>query len=301
MTQYKLIALAFFLIQTMAMFAQSEPQYALYRHNMSFFNPALVGINDQIEFKLNFRSQFVGIEDAPETQSFYLGIPVNDKIGLGLTTIVDKVFIERTTSIFAGFSYKIRLGLNYDNPTYLHFGVQGGGRFNNADFNKLQLPTDPLFSRNVNSFNPNIGAGLYLKHKDYYVSLSIPKLLTTDRLEDQNEIVTVADNRLQTYLGGGGYVSLNNTMVFIPSSQVQFSNTETTVDLTGTLKVINTYDAFLESFEIGINYRVNRAFGGLLYLHIKEWLELGYAYEAFTSNINLFEKGTHEIGLVFKL
>ena len=294
------LAILFF-IQTMCMFGQPEPQYTLYRHNMGFFNPAVVGINDQVEFKVNYRSQFVGIEDAPETQSFYLGIPANNKIGVGLTAMVDKVFIERTAALFAGFSYTIQLGPNYNTPTDLHFGIQGGGSFGNTDFSKIQQPEDPLFSRNVNGFQPNVGAGLLLEHRDYYASLSIPRLLTTDRIVYQDEIVSTANNSLRTYVGVGGFFSLNDRTMFTPSSLVQFSSTDTTVDLTGTLKFVDRYHTFLESFEIGLNYRVNRAFGGLFYLQIRNWLELGYAYEAVSGDLGHFEKGTHEMGLAFKL
>ncbi|NER15547.1 type IX secretion system membrane protein PorP/SprF [Leptobacterium flavescens] len=287
---YKSLILGILLIGcSTALQAQQEPVYTLYRYNTGFFNPAALGADDQITFKSNFRSQFVGIDDAPETQSFYLSLPLNEKVGIGLTTIVDNVFIEQATSLFASFSYKLQIGYATD----LYFGIQAGGTFVSIDFNRLELPLDPLFSQNANDFNPNLGIGFYLKNEGYFASLSSPRLLRTDRIDDESGIVTTANNELQIHLSGGYHFNLSDEIVFTPSTLVRFSSEETIVDITATFK-------FLDRFEIGANYRADRAFGGLAYLSIQNWLELGYAYETNTSDINTFEDGTHEIGLTFK-
>lgn len=274
---------------TLSVTAQQEPTYTLYRYNTAFFNPAAFGLNEQATFKTNFRSQFIGIPESPETQSFYLSIPVNDRINVGLNTIVDDVFIENATSLFASFSYKLQIAANTD----LIFGVQAGGTFVNIDFDRINLPLDPLFSQNVSDFNPNIGLGFYLNNDKYFASLSSPRLLATDRIDDESGIVTSASNQLQVYITGGYHFDLKDNIVFTPSTLVRFLEDETFVDLTASFK-------FFDKIELGANYRIDNAFGGLLNLTLSDWLEIAYAYEANSSDINTFGDGNHEVGLTLK-
>ncbi len=283
------IPLLFLILAAFPASAQQEPLYTLYRYNTKFFNPAAFGLNERVELRSNFRNQFSGIERAPETLGLYLGIPVNESIGVGATVVSDKVFIESNTSLFASFAYGVQL----DRWTWLHFGVQGGGTFVNIDFNGLDQAIDPVFAQNVDDFNPNVGAGVYLKGMDYFVSLSSPRILASDRIDDQSGVLTVARSRPQFYLSGGYHFELGGNIVFTPSTLLRFSNEETIADITAAFK-------FLDALEVGANYRVDRAFGGLLHLTVQEWLEVGYAYEASSGAINVSEEGTHEIGFTLK-
>jgi len=269
--------------------AQQEPLYTLYRYNTNFYNPAAFGLNERTEFKSNFRSQFINIEQAPETQSFYLAVPINDRIGVGFTAIVDEVFIENNTSLFASFAYKLQLSEKTD----LYFGVQAGGTFVSIDFADLGLATDPLLSQNVNDFNPNVGAGVYVKNEKYFASLSSPRILTSERIDDDSGVLTSANTSLQVYVSGGYHFPLGSNVTFTPSTLLRFSDFETIADITGTFK-------FFDRFEIGANYRVDRSFGGLAYISIQNWLEIGYAFEGNSSDIRVEESGTHEIGLTIK-
>lgn len=274
---------------TLNVAAQQEPTYTLYRYNTAFFNPAAFGLDNQITLRTNFRSQFTTIEESPETQSFYLNVPINQKMTVGLNAINDNVFIENATSLFANFSYKLQL----TETTDLIFGLQAGGTFVNINFDRINLPLDPLFSQNANDFNPNVGIGFYLNNDKYFASLSSPRLFETDRIDDESGIITSASTQLQVYITGGYHFNLSNKIVFTPSSLVRFLEDNTFVDLTATFK-------FFDTLELGANYRVDNAFGGLLYLSIQDWLEVGYAYEANSSDINSFENGNHEVGITLK-
>jgi len=290
MKLYKIFfSILFFFIISLKGIAQVEPSYSLYRYTTNFFNPAAFGMEDKVTIKTNFRSQFLGIDNAPETQSISLGIPINDKINVGTIVIADKVFIERTTSLFASFSYKIQVG----KATNLLFGVQTGGTFVNIDFEKLNLPTDPFLSQNTNYFNPNVGVGFYLKNENYFASLSVPRLFETDCVADENGVATQANNKAQLYVSGGYYLKIANSIKFIPSTLVRLSQEEIITDATATFE-------FFEKFDVGVNYRLDRAIGGLLYITIKNRLKLGYAYESNLSDINKYDNGTHEFGLSFE-
>ena len=49
--------------------AQQDPNFTLYNFNMNIINPAYAGTKDSPELNLVYRSQFLGIDDAPRTVS----------------------------------------------------------------------------------------------------------------------------------------------------------------------------------------------------------------------------------------
>ncbi|MCO6173608.1 type IX secretion system membrane protein PorP/SprF [Flavobacterium sp. NRK F10] len=287
---YKLLFLILLLLtSSLKVLAQAEPSYSLYRYNTSFFNPSAFGLDERATVRANFRSQFIGIAEAPETQSLNLSVPVNDKINIGGIVIADKVFIERTTSLFGSFSYALKISESTD----VLFGVQAGGTFVNIDFERLNLPADPFLSQNTNYFNPNIGAGFYLKNDNYFASLSVPRIFETDRVADKNGIATTANNKAQLYISGGYNFTISDQIKFIPSTLVRYSSEETITDVTGTFN-------FFDVLDLGANYRIDRAVGGLFNIKIKNRLQLSYAFESNITNINKYENGTHELGICFE-
>ncbi|MDH3382283.1 MAG: PorP/SprF family type IX secretion system membrane protein, partial [Flavobacteriaceae bacterium] len=157
-------------------FAQQDPSFSLYQYNMSVVNPAYAGTSDQLELNLNFRKQWVGIEGSPQTQALNISSPINDRVGLGLTFVNDKVFILKETDIYADFSYKLPINVDTD----LFLGLKAGGSMINIDLISLGI-NDPLFSEDVSKFNPNLGMGAYLKGEKYFINLSVPGLLSSKR------------------------------------------------------------------------------------------------------------------------
>ena len=91
--------------------AQQEVNHSLYRYHLNLINPAVTGVSVALFANLSLRSQWVGIEDAPETQALSAGIPNNQhRLATGFSVINDKTFVENQTQIFADFSYHLPLG-----------------------------------------------------------------------------------------------------------------------------------------------------------------------------------------------
>ena len=65
------------------------------------------------------------------------------------------------------------------------------------------------------------------------------------------------------------------------------------LDLTGAFR-------FYNRFEVGLNYRTDKAFGGLMMINVADWMDIGYAYESSTRDeISNNSNGTHEVMLRF--
>ena len=262
---------------------------------MNLINPAYAGANETTDLGMNIRSQWSNVKGAPETQSFIFGTPVSENLGLGLSVISDKTFIEKQTSLSVDFSYHLKLTETHD----LYFGLKAG--FNSYNVNTDGLVTygiqqDPNLMNLNGRFNPNFGVGLYLKHKDYFISLSVPKVLSPDRINEDDGVATTGADRKHMYLAGGYNFVLSKTTILKPSVLLRYVDASPlSVDLTALLD-FNNY------FDIGAAYRVDESVSGLAIFKVAKTMQIGYAYEASLNNsVRRLDNGTHEIMLNFKI
>ena len=116
--------------------AQQDPNYTFYRYNMNIYNPAFAGSSEAAEFSLGIRSQWAGIEGAPESQSAIFGMPVGKNVGLGASILNDRTFIEQQTWVAIDISYFIQL--NDDHRLY--FGIKGSANSYDANTDGLHGP-----------------------------------------------------------------------------------------------------------------------------------------------------------------
>lgn len=282
--------IVFLLIVVGSLYAQQDPSYTLYQYNMNIINPAYAGINEYSEINLNHRSQWVNLDGSPTTQSLSFGKPINDKMGLGLSIVNDKVFVLKQTDVYIDYSYKLQVA----DSTNLYFGLKAGGSFIDIDLNSLGIMNDPVFMENVNRFNPNIGLGFYLKGKKYYLNLSAPSLLKSKRYEKDGVVVTNATDELHVYAGAGYTFNINDDVTLTPSLLSRFvTGAPASVDITATAGLYNIMD-------IGLSYRIDESVSFLGLFKTAHWVYIGYAYEATTTDVKDYSKGTHEVLLRFK-
>jgi len=273
-----------------SIYAQQQPNYALYRYTMNAINPAYAGADGVSRLTANFRSQWVTVEDAPETQTLFFETSLNDKVGLGLSIINDDVFANENTTFVVDFSYKLQLNDNTD----IFLGLKGGGsvyNFINSDLANLAFPTDPAIGNIDNGFRPIVGAGAYLVHDKYFISLSIPSILLNDRigLNDNGQLTTV-NEKTHFFLSGGYNFDMSSDWEFRPSAMVRaVSGSPVSADLTAAFR-------YNERFEIAPMYRTDGGWAGTMMFGLSDWMDLGYAYEGSSRDVlNDVNDGTHEI------
>jgi type IX secretion system PorP/SprF family membrane protein len=172
--------------------AQQDPLYTQYYNNFSLINPAYSGSHGLFTATANIRSQWAGEAGSPETQTLSLHGPVGEKVGLGLSIVNDKVFVSSETHVYADFSYSIDL----TEASTLAFGLKAGGSFLNVDLLKLGIENDPLFSENLNEFNPNIGAGAFYYTDRFYASISTVNILQTTHYDKNSTVVSNASKEM---------------------------------------------------------------------------------------------------------
>ncbi|UII75340.1 type IX secretion system membrane protein PorP/SprF [Flagellimonas sp. HMM57] len=274
---------------TKSIFAQQDPQYTFYRYSMNLINPAFAGSSEGAELTLGLRSQWAGVQGAPESQSALFSMPVGANVGLGVSILNDQTFIENQTWVAIDFSYRVKLNEDY----MLYFGLKASGNSYSANTTGLityGVGQDGTLMDFENRFTPNIGAGVYLKNEDFFLSLSAPKLMTPDRLEERNGNAFSSTDRRHVYLSGGYDFKLGKNMNLLASSMLRYVDASPiSVDLTSILD-------FGQRFKVGASYRLDEALSGMFMFDISSGLQIGYAYEAAMENdINNIDNSSHEL------
>ncbi|MEY3443262.1 MAG: hypothetical protein RLZZ519_1543, partial [Bacteroidota bacterium] len=188
MTAVVTLAVAFVIwLQPASAFAQQDPMYSQYMFNHQVLNPAYAGSWGYLTSTLIYRKQWVGMNGAPETQSFAMHLPSkNDRHGFGIGFVGDQIGVTRTTGFSAAYAYRIHLGEN----ARLALGLQGSLDNYRANFGEVRTGStidpnlnapDPAFSGNsVNLWLPNAGAGVYFHTKRFFAGASTPRLVLHD-------------------------------------------------------------------------------------------------------------------------
>ncbi|SHI65676.1 PorP/SprF family type IX secretion system membrane protein [Aquimarina spongiae] len=272
-------------------YAQQDVTFTLYNYNMNIINPAYAGTGENFELTSNYRAQWAGLDEAPETWSFSLSGPmrrkegVGDKVGLGLSVTNSSVFVLKETDVFVDFSYKLQLKETLD----LYLGVKAGGSSVNIDLAGIGLDEDPLFSENVSVFNPNVGMGAYLKGERFYVNLSAPALLKTRRYEKESGIVTQATDKMQFFMGAGYHFTLNKNLTFTP-----FFLTRVISEVPFSMDISGTFDLY-DKAEFGLSYRLKESISTVVLFKMLDRIKVGYAYDSSITAVSNYRRGNHEV------
>lgn len=283
---------------SISLWSQQEPHISLYRFHMNMINPAVSGVKDAPMLNMTFRSQWQGFQDAPETQIISFGTPTSgERVGIGVNVIHDKTFVEEQTHIFGSFSYRLALSDNLN----LFLGLQAGGNGYSVNAQNLSVfglgegKVDPNLI-NSSHFNPNIGVGAYLKHENYYISLSAPKILSTQRFKEIDGLYTTAADRVHYYASAGIYHKLTEQWEFVPSILARY------VNYAPFLISTNASFSYKRIIDFGLEFSFASGIGGNIMVDTGDTFSFGYAYVTSRHNeINQFSKGTHEVVLRIKL
>ena len=274
-------------------FSQQLPQFTQYMFNTISINPAYAGSRETLSLVGLHRSQWIGLDGGPTTQTFSIHSPMkNEKVGLGLSFINDELGFENFSYIYGDFSYTIQVS----EKTKLAFGLKGGFTSYSIDQELRDAePDDPAIYGIENRWSPNIGVGAFLHTNKWYVGLSAPRILNTD-YNGSNDYSAL--ERVSYYVTGGVVVDVSKNTKFKPSFMVKATNgAPLSYDITGNF-------LFNEKFWLGAAYRFDQstgALGGIADFQVSKQLRIGYAYEHPISDIRPYAGGTHEILLMFEV
>ncbi|MEZ4794507.1 MAG: type IX secretion system membrane protein PorP/SprF [Flavobacteriaceae bacterium] len=291
MKTLKIIILLVGLLSLSSVSAQQDPQYTQYMYNMNVVNPAYAGIKETLSLTALYRKQWSGLEGAPETFTFSGHSPINDKIGLGLSAIKDELGPVQETNVYVDFSYTVQVS----ETLKLALGLKAGATFHDVGLTDLELqdPNDPFFSKDINNTYPNIGAGAFFYGDNFYLGLSVPNFLTSVHL-DENGLKYGSE--VNHYFATAGYVFQVSENAKLKPSVMAKSAFDAPLSFDANLNAL-----FYEKFEIGVSYRLEDSFSGLVGFQATPYLRIGYAYDHIISELDAVASASHEVILTFDL
>lgn len=282
--------------------AQQDAQYTQYMFNTLSVNPAYAGSRGQLSFAGLYRSQWVGLDGAPETFTLNLHSPIrNSRLGYGVSIVNDNIGdgVVQETYLDAVLSYTI----DVSRDAKLSFGLKAGGNMLNLDFNGLRnFDQEVINQDNIdNQFSPNFGLGIYYHTDKFYAGVSAPNVLETEYFDngsnDPNSVNFLATERINFYLITGYVFDLNADLKFKPALLTKaVGGAPLQVDLSASF-------LFADKFSFGAAYRLDAAVSALAGFQITDQIMLGLAYDRETTELGgtQFNDGSFEVFLRLEL
>jgi type IX secretion system PorP/SprF family membrane protein len=276
--------------------AQQDAMFTHYAFNTLAINPGYAGSRDALTITGLHRSQWVGFDGAPTTQTLTAHMPfLNDKIGVGLSILNDAIGPINQTSFNADFAYKLPIG----EKGKLAFGLKGGINLMQGGLNTLALDDgtpDDAFTNNIESdILPNFGFGLYYSTTKWYAGLSTPRLMENDfESNSTTGTASVASEKRHYFAIAGTVFNLNETgsLKLKPTTFVKVTvGAPIEADLTAMLII-------KDKVEVGLMGRTGDALGLLLGYNFTDQLRFGYSFDwSFVNSTGKYNAGSHEVML----
>jgi type IX secretion system PorP/SprF family membrane protein len=277
--------------------AQQDAQYTNYMYNTMNINPAYAGSRGNLSVFGLHRTQWVGLDGAPTTNTFAIHSPIRDSnVGVGLSFMNDVIGPSDESTISADFSYTINTSDTYK----LAFGLRATAHLLNVDFSKLHIYNqgDALAQYNIdNRFSPNFGAGAYWYSQNTYLGISIPNMLETqhfDKTQVAYSATSVPYERMHYHIIGGKVFDINSDIQFKPAFLAKIvQGAPLQLDLSANFM-------FQEKFTLGAAYRWDAAMSALAGFQVNDNWFIGYGYDAEVTKLANYNSGSHELFLRYE-
>ncbi|QHL86659.1 type IX secretion system membrane protein PorP/SprF [Nibribacter ruber] len=300
--------------------AQQRPQYTQYMVNSYLFNPAITGIEDYTDIKFGSRQQWIGLEGAPKTYFLTAHSPLNKALGsvrsssspggvrtvnrnkfvpayphhgAGIIAVVDKAGPLRRTNVNLSYAYHLPVTRSIT----ISLGAYGGILRNsfNASEATFSNPAEPALNSDFLNRNfIDVGLGTWIYAPNFYLGFSGAQLLHTELKASEGSVTEGIIQR--HFFGMAGYkFRVTPAVTLIPSVLVKIASpSPTTVDA-------NLRAVYADRFWVGATYRTKDAYAAMLGLNVTHFLEMSYAYDYNTSNLNIANSGSHEVTVGVRL
>ncbi len=275
--------------------AQYDAMFTQYMFNEMFINPAYAGSKDALAVTAMNRQQWVSFPGRPVTTTFSMHGPViNDKMGLGISFLNEKIGVLNRNLAYLSYSYRVKAGKN----GHLAFGLMGGVHNQVNKFADLKATDagDIKVSQNSPSvYSPNFGFGLYYSDKKNYIGLSIPRMIDDHILLDGTGNLTkinkIEPKTFHYYLTLGRVFTLSDGLKLKAQAMIQ------AVQNAPILYNVNANFLIKEKIWLGASYRSGDAVSGVLGIQVSTQFIVSYSYDYTLSQIQKYTSGSHEIAL----
>lgn len=233
--------------------AQQAPQISQYMFHGLFINPAYAGYREQLNLTGIYRNQWTGVEGAPRTGSLAVDGTINDdRMGLGLNVIADKLGAMTNLGAYANFAYRIKFDSYEGVPRTLAIGVAGGIAQQSLDGTKLN-PDETNDLRLLNQRKtvtmPDARVGILYNTDRFYAGLSADNIGVHFIKPKKDPTRLLPETKINLYLLAGYLFPLSEAVALRPSMMLKN-------DLAGPSSLdLTTYALIQQMVWLGVTYR----------------------------------------------
>ena len=285
----KILLITLLFVGTLQAFAQQDPQYSLYMFNPLGVNPGYAGSREVLSAVLVHRSQWIGLEGAPETQAFAINTPLkNKKMGVGLQIVNDKIGPKTLQTFTLAYAYRLKLGRGK-----LAFGLRGGMISYNYDWAKIEYKDEDDAIPNTAKENfmlPTFDFGIYYNTRTMYLGIAMDHINKAqfNLLTGQDSINSEA--RVYSNLTGtfGKAFIVSDNLIIKTSLLFRFARSGANMD-------INSSFLFKNKILFGVTLRTSGALVVMTEINLTKKLRMGIAYDVDGSKVAQSTSGSLEV------
>ena len=302
--------------------AQQEGLYSNFLLNGYIYNPALAGIEDHLDFRTSFRRQWVNLPGSPTTIYGSINGAVNQKDlnkeelgslpmrgastikfknvtpkkirhGVGAFFLNDKAGLITRNTISLGYAIHLPLNQSY----YLSFGANLGAHFFNLGTPSVREQGDDAFAGSQNFGTlPDVQAGLYLYSDKLQIGLSGTQLAVNKLSFAKNNKSVAYNNLTRHFFATISYkFPIDQDFDLLPVGIVRYTeNSPLSYEAGAKIRYRNTFWA-------GGTYRYLVSATGMVGFSMYNFLDLSYAFDFATNQIQSSSIGSHEVVLGIRL
>ncbi|WP_243749298.1 PorP/SprF family type IX secretion system membrane protein [Mucilaginibacter agri] len=300
---------AFCLFTTFTAKAQQDAQFSQYVFNGLYINPAYAGYKQDVYLSGFYRSQWTGLDGAPQTFSLAADAAVADeRVGLGLMISQDRIGAQSSLAVYGNYAYKIQIGDNESSK--LSFGLGAGFIQNGLDGSKLHAgqPGDEYVPVGSQSFIlPDARLGVLYTNNDWFAGFSADNMVAHFAKGLKSTTISVPVPQPHYYLTAGAMIPLDEGVKLKPSFLIKDDRAgPTSLDL-------NLFMLLGERIWIGSTYRTAipswdksnlqqslqkaNAVVGMIEFFATEKLRIGYAFDYSLTALSNYSYGSHELSI----
>lgn len=303
---YILLFFIAFCWQTLPSHAQQTAQFSQYQLNYYALNPAASGSYGCPDFRLGYRTQWVGFEGAPRTTILSMNLLLKHKKkiwrktrhGIGFLLENDLTGVAgpiRQTGLYISYAYHVPIHGN----TYLSAGLFGGlvqYSMQTDKFNAIKNGiNDPILgSSGQTLIYPDLNPGILLYSPEHFIGLSLKKVWGNS-LSAATKSPDARYGRHILLTAGKTFSKESLVVTFTPSIHLMWA-AYGMPSVTGTFAA--TYD---KQFELGIFYRSITDCVGSYFRWLNDSFSIGYSFDYTLSKVRMVSANTHEIIFSYKL
>jgi type IX secretion system PorP/SprF family membrane protein len=313
----KVMLAAVILLSAGTAMAQQEPQYSQFMFNKLPLNSAYTGGRDALSLRALYRDQWTQLDGHPRTMTLSGHSPLkNENIAVGASFVYDQLGVTKQTWVSGTYAYRFKLNEGGKQDMKLSLGINAGMLIYKSNLSELYVtdPTDPVFTENVSRVMPDIGAGIYFYGKNFYAGASVPNFIKSDLYsKDQKDNLPegISAVRVPHIFGmAGGVIPLSKTGIVKFRPQVLTKSTIAKGYKSPFELDVNASFMFFDMVNVGATYRTTlgnkKQYNSLQLTNIESvdvmieiWptkqLLIGYAHDITLSDLNDYNKGTHEV------